>query len=237
MSKRLNIVGNVYGNLTVLSTAGTDNRHQSLWLCACTCGNRITVHGRNLQNCNTRSCGCLQRQTASNDLMGQRFGRLIVIGSLPIRQYGNIKWICLCDCGNVTYVQGTSLLHGRTQSCTCLQKETTVQSRSFILNGGTSKSATLFLNTMETLLNASITREYYLDGYYYDGRLGRLLIEVDGTYWHRNTKLNDARKDVVALKHGFVILRVPLDDKRKSIQTAREYKANFEKALTLHHIP
>lgn len=55
------------------------------------------------------------------NLIGLRFGRLIVIGKDGVNQ--RTKWLCTCECGNITSVLGTQLKDGRTQSCGCLHKE------------------------------------------------------------------------------------------------------------------
>lgn len=34
------------------------------------------------------------------DLMGQRFGRLVVIGFAGKEKHRQLRWECLCDCGN-----------------------------------------------------------------------------------------------------------------------------------------
>lgn len=58
------------------------------------------------------------------DLTGQRFGRLFVVEETEERTLSNeIKWKCICDCGNTTIVSSPNLRHGHTQSCGCLQKE------------------------------------------------------------------------------------------------------------------
>ena len=58
------------------------------------------------------------------DLIGQRFGRLTVIGEYPSRKQRYVCWICKCDCGNDTKpIKGSDLRAGRTKSCGCLQKE------------------------------------------------------------------------------------------------------------------
>lgn len=62
-------------------------------------------------------------------LDGKKFGRLTVLKFYDIRtRKGNKKesrWLCKCDCGNETVVVGSSLKSGKTQSCGCLNKETT----------------------------------------------------------------------------------------------------------------
>lgn len=54
-----------------------------------------------------------------NDLVGQRFGRLLVI-SQSTEQSKHKKWVCKCDCGNVKTIQGCNLVGGVTKSCGCL---------------------------------------------------------------------------------------------------------------------
>ena len=56
------------------------------------------------------------------DLIGQRFGRLVVIEKLPSKK-GKSVWRCKCDCGNIKDVPSTYLTSGDTKSCGCLFKE------------------------------------------------------------------------------------------------------------------
>lgn len=56
------------------------------------------------------------------DLTGQRFGRLTVIEKVPSKTT-NARWKCLCDCGKETFVLGTTLRRGQSQSCGCLRAE------------------------------------------------------------------------------------------------------------------
>lgn len=60
------------------------------------------------------------------DLIGRRFGRLIVVERLPNKVKGKSAWSmwrCKCDCGNHTDVLGTSLKNQKTRSCGCLHNE------------------------------------------------------------------------------------------------------------------
>lgn len=60
----------------------------------------------------------------STNLIGQRFGRLVVIEKTTERKHGNIVWKCLCDCGNEHFAYTNLLTSGGCQSCGCLHKET-----------------------------------------------------------------------------------------------------------------
>lgn len=57
------------------------------------------------------------------DLVGERFGRLVVVTRAPNKTFGNTEWSCRCDCGNFKNVQGGALKNGRSKSCGCIQKE------------------------------------------------------------------------------------------------------------------
>lgn len=59
------------------------------------------------------------------DLIGQRFGRLLVLDKSS-KSYSKCRlsmWECICDCGNKKTIIGTNLTRGLTKSCGCLQKE------------------------------------------------------------------------------------------------------------------
>ena len=81
----------------------------------------------------TKSCGCLQRERASEankgkergrlGLVGEKFGRLFVLKDVGTNKWRNSQVLCLCDCGNKVIVLGNSLKNGNTESCGCLQKE------------------------------------------------------------------------------------------------------------------
>lgn len=59
--KKINIIGNKYGRLTVLSENGKKGKN-ILWLCKCDCGNEINAISYNLKNGHTKSCGCLRNE-------------------------------------------------------------------------------------------------------------------------------------------------------------------------------
>ena len=58
------------------------------------------------------------------DMIGQRFGRLIVFEEASTKKWGQVCWKCKCDCGNKIVVAGRSLRNGNTRSCGCLQLKT-----------------------------------------------------------------------------------------------------------------
>ena len=122
MCGRENIIGKKYGRLTVLEYMG-DSKHK----CICECGNFVTVDTSNLKNGNTKSCGCLQKEKASElnyiDLTGNRYGKLTVIERLENNRYGHTVYRCKCDCGGYAIVESGSLKSGKTLSCGCIKSK------------------------------------------------------------------------------------------------------------------
>jgi len=51
--------------------------------------------------------------------IGNKYGKLTVIRQGNITKSGMVKWVCDCDCGNITEVVGYSLRKGITTSCGC----------------------------------------------------------------------------------------------------------------------
>ena len=57
------------------------------------------------------------------DLVGARFGRLVVRGDSGVRKHGWVVWLCLCDCGKESLVPAPYLKSGGTRSCGCFKEE------------------------------------------------------------------------------------------------------------------
>ena len=56
------------------------------------------------------------------DLIGKRFGRLLVI-SFHAKCGKESLWSCKCNCGNIKIARRSNLLWGDTKSCGCFKKE------------------------------------------------------------------------------------------------------------------
>jgi hypothetical protein len=70
------------------------------------------------------------------NLVRQRFGRLVVKDQATHSSYGRVRWNCQCDCGNLTVVSQNLLRMGRTKSCGCLRKEITkIRGKAAIVHG------------------------------------------------------------------------------------------------------
>ena len=70
MSKKINLKGQRFGQLTVIKDTGKRGFGFVVWLCRCDCGNLTKVYSNSLRTKNTRSCGCYMRKKQ------RRFGNL-----------------------------------------------------------------------------------------------------------------------------------------------------------------
>lgn len=57
------------------------------------------------------------------NIVGQRFGRLVVIRREGSTSWGTATWQCMCSCGSRCVVEGARLRKGNTKSCGCLHDE------------------------------------------------------------------------------------------------------------------
>ena len=64
MGKRLQLTGQEFNKLTVISKAGRDKSGHQLWWCRCVCKEYILLRKYHFMSGNTQSCGCFSRVCA-----------------------------------------------------------------------------------------------------------------------------------------------------------------------------
>ena len=65
------LVGKVFGRLTVIKKHDKDKHGRILWLCKCECGNECIVATGVLTSGKAKSCGCLNRELTSKRMSGE----------------------------------------------------------------------------------------------------------------------------------------------------------------------
>ena len=147
------------------------------------------------------------------DLTGMRFGRLVVVnraedgGKPDGKKYP--YWNCLCDCGNMKRIRGSSLTSGFTISCGCfrqeISKETMSKQNAFDISGDygigyTSKGEEFYFDLEDYDKIKEIC--WNIDAYGYvsasgrKGKMHRLVLNApkDTDVDHINHRKNDNRK-------------------------------------------
>ena len=128
----VDLVGKQINYLYVEDWSYSEQRKCNAWKCKCTCGKEVFRSTYELTKGNAKSCGCMdffiKSQAKMKDLTGMRFGRLLVLEEIKERSYSpqglpQIKYKCLCDCGNIVEVYGSNLRKGNTKSCGCFNSE------------------------------------------------------------------------------------------------------------------
>ena len=118
-SPRKDLTGQVFTYLTPLYYIKGGK-----WHCKCKCGTEIDVDTRNLNSGHTKSCGCLQREKASNntfDMSNYETDNLKVIARDGSDDQGVALWKTLCKhCGNIFTTRGSSIRAGYVKSCGCI---------------------------------------------------------------------------------------------------------------------
>lgn len=172
MDKPIDLTGMKFGRLTVLNRVKNNKDGRTMWRCMCDCGNERIVMGKCLRNGHTKSCGCLSREMASYnsliDRTGEKYGLLTVLhrGQDYISPNGKryVRWVCRCECGNVTEVCAFDLASGHTKSCGC--KKSIAASITHTKHGGRKDRLYKVLSNMKNRCYNEKSKDYK----YYGGR-------------------------------------------------------------------
>lgn len=120
MTPRKDLTGKRFGKLTVLEraedvTAGS--KTHTAWLCRCDCGNQITVTTSSLNNLDVVQCTQCTTRVRENDLVGRRFGKLLVLRPYSQPLHNSKTWVCRCKCGIEVAYSTAQLKHGAVEDC------------------------------------------------------------------------------------------------------------------------
>lgn len=231
------LTGQTFGRLTVISRAPNQGRYVC-WNCICDCGNQIIVRANSLSSGRTQSCGCLYKETRpkGQNLLGKRFGKLVVIEKTNLRRDRKIVWKCQCDCGGITLANTAELNSGLRVSCGCRGKSA----------GETIIEALLITNGIKYQYNVA----YFTDLIMPSQSLGRYdfilfndknkpyrLIEYDGEQHFRDMPIfkgnfkerqeYDKIKNKYALEHNIPLVRIPYWEQKNITLNMLLYDDNF----------
>lgn len=194
---RQDVTNQKFGRLIVIEFSHIKNQ-RTYWLCECSCGNKIIASISDLKSGHTQSCGCLQKERASQssriDLAGSIFGFLIVL-DFHKRTNNETLWRCVCECGKEVFASSSNLKTGKIVSCGC-KKESLIASKvkSYFLENYNSISEYPILRNSKT--NKAMPFDVYIP-FGKDKKVNGFYIEVHGEQhyklcnWHyRQAKRN-----------------------------------------------
>lgn len=89
------------------------------------------------------------------DLVGKKFGRLTVLERAGTTKWGNILWLCKCDCGKEHIAASGKLIQGKVTSCGCYAHEVHVKQleRHGITTGGKPRTLVIWCGMKARCLN------------------------------------------------------------------------------------
>lgn len=121
--KYKDITNQRFGKIVALSPTDERTSGAVVWNCRCDCGTHLKTSQRNLSRGIKDNCGCVNQEKLS--IPGHHYNFLTVI--FPIsnnkKRSSKDKWLCQCDCGNLTIVAYTNIVNNHTKSCGCLKKD------------------------------------------------------------------------------------------------------------------
>ena len=221
-------IGKRFGRLVILSYEGIGKDGRVRYLCKCDCGNTKVIKWGNIQQGSSLSCGCLAHELTCErvrlDLTGKKFGKLTAVKR---SDDNTAKWICRCECGNITEVETTKLTQGGTMSCGCLCSKGEVKIRQVLDELQIKYKQQKTLDDLLGVGNGKLSYDFYLEDF-------NTLIEYQGQYHdgsNRNfdeerfatQKEHDKRKVDYAKSHNINLLEIWYWDYDNIEKILREY--------------
>lgn len=186
------------------------------WKCLCDCGNYTYPTMNNLKRGHTTSCGCAKEEFLEScklDIMGKRFGKLVIVEELYHDKKSRRIVKCKCDCGNEHVCKLTDLITEHTMSCGCLKKS---KGEMFIDN--ILKENNVYYIPQKRFKDCCDTRTLPFDFYL---PLENVCFEYDGKqhsepvkHWggeerFKERQLHDSIKDMYCKQNGIKLIRIP----------------------------
>ena len=230
MAKRLDLTGNIYGELTVVEMLYGYRLNGGKPRTYCKCysqnGDEVIVRADALQSGATKSMKGAGKSGKKMDISNMKFGLLFAIEPTDRRaNNGSVIWKCMCDCGNLTEVSASNLMRGHTLSCGCRHQskwEMFIGNYLTLLNV-TFQSQKRFDDCKNKKQTDTLPFDFYLPDY-------NICIEYDGEHHFRPIKIwggydkfiinkeNDNIKNEYCKSHNITLLRLPYTYSQEDIK-------------------
>lgn len=189
------IIGDRFGNLTIVAKSTQLNLKVPRWDCVCDCGRELTATKVILLKAEDNQLGC-----SSCTLVGTRFKNLVVVSKVQ-KLVKRPTWNCLCNCGAFREVAEYLLLNNTITSCGC--------DKAYIRKGlSTTKEYRTWIRMLKRCYDPDT------EGYKYYGGREDNPIQVCNSWADKITGFDDFLKDMGAApssKHSIERLDVNAD--------------------------
>lgn len=217
---RKDLTGKKFRKLTAIKINKVEN-HITWWECKCECGNNIVAQASRLICGNTKSCGCLSKEIASQihlkDLTGMKFNMLTVL-SRAENHGTKTRWKCICDCGNECICYSDVLLNANQISCGCSSlSKGEIQIEKYLNLHNVKYEKQKKFDDLRGIGNGSLSYDFYLPQY-------NMLCEFQGLQHRQKTGYfggeekfarqieHDRRKREYAEDNGYKLLEIWYQD-------------------------
>lgn len=165
------IVGQQFSNWLVIEATDKKSSTAILYKCKCIhCGHIGYKTSSELKKCERNRC----ENCRATHLVGQRFGKLVVIERAGVTDYRHTIWKCQCDCGNITYGTYGHLVHGDKSSCGCITSKGETKIAQLLKENNISAIQQYTFDTCRFEDSGQLAKfDFYLPEY-------KILIEYDG---------------------------------------------------------
>ena len=130
MPAKINLIGKIFGKITVLEETTERKNKSVVWKCKCNCGNIQYFSTKELRSdgiIQCSSCGTNRVPVTrpKENIIGNIYGNLKVLELSEKMSGGKKLYKCECSCPQrtIVYVSSTDLKNGHTQSCGCQSRK------------------------------------------------------------------------------------------------------------------
>ena len=230
MPRRLDLTGNIYGELMVIEMLYgykiSSGKPRTYCRCCSQNGEEVIVRADALQCGATKSMKGAGKTGKKADITGIKFGLLMAIEPTDKRaSNGSVIWKCHCDCGNDTEVSIGQLSRGHTSSCGCRhQSKWEIFIRDFLISlNVTFQPQKRFNDCKNKKQSDMLPFDFYLPDYNtcieYDGEHHFHPIEMWGGYEKfLVNQENDGIKNKYCENNNINLLRIPYTYSKEDIE-------------------
>ena len=227
-------IGDVFTYLTVIEAMGRNEKdHRLYYKCKCKCGNETIVRRENLNNGNSKSCGCYGDEKTSKASRKDWTGFVAPNGIKFLspaliqgkKHATHVLWNCECFCGNEFIVLPAKIMSGHTKSCGCLKNSSLEDEIKLYLSSagyeilsetkcnlhpiyeGKKLRYDIEIPSIKLIIEIMGQQHYDINNYYNVKRAKQENMSVEDVFIYLQ-KIDQFKKDY-ALSHGYNYLAIP----------------------------